>query len=156
MDFLKQFLRADILWFLVGVLLFLFELMAPGLVVLFFGLGACLTAVLCMFYPDISINSQLLIFVASSIVFLVCLRWWLKRVFRGLTPGGKAMGINRCEYLGEQAVVKERIPAGLRGKVEFHGSDWQAQAEQAIEPGTVVEIVGQDNLILKVRPLGSK
>lgn len=156
MEFLKQFLRPDIIWFLVGVLLFLFELMVPGLVVLFFGLGACLTAVICMLYKDIGINSQLLIFLASSIVFLVCLRWWLKKVFRGLTPGGKEMGVNRCEYLGEQAVVKERIAPGLRGKVEFHGSDWQAQAEQTLESGAVVEIVGQDNLVLKVRPLGLK
>ena len=156
MEFLKQFLRPDIIWFLVGVLLFLFELMAPGLIVLFFGLGACLTAVICMLYKDLGINGQLLIFLASSIVFLVCLRWWLKKVFMGLTPKSKEMGINRCEYLGEQATVKERIAPGLRGKIEFHGTDWQAQAEQALEPGTIVEVVGQDNLVLKVRSLGSK
>jgi membrane protein implicated in regulation of membrane protease activity len=99
---------------------------------------------------------QLFVFLASSIVFLVCLRWWLKKVFTGLTAGSKEMGVNRCEYIGEQATVKERIAPGLRGKVEFHGSDWQAQAEQTLEPGAVVEIIGQDNLVLKVRSLGSK
>ncbi len=155
MDFLKQYFRADFIWFLIGVLLFLLELLAPGLILLFFGLGACFTAVVCL-RNDLGLNAQLLVFLASSMVFLVCLRWWLKKVFTGLAPTSREMGISRCEYLGEQAVVRERIPAGLRGKVEFHGSDWQAQAEEVIDPGTVVEIIGQDNLVLKVRPLGSK
>jgi inner membrane protein len=155
MDFFKQLLRPDMIWFLVAALLFLLELIAPGLILMFFGLGACFTAVVCL-RNELSLNSQLLVFLGSSIMFLVCLRWWLKKVFTGLSPAGKEMGTSCCEYLGEQATVKERIPAGLRGKVEFHGSDWQAQADEAVEPGTIVEIVGQENLVLKVRPLGSK
>lgn len=41
----------------------------------------------------------------------------------------------------------------LDGKVELHGSDWRATAEEAIEAGTPVKVVGRNGLTLAVRRL---
>ena len=53
--------------------------------------------------------------------------------------------------VGQRAVVKEKILPKLGGKVEFHGSNWEARADQEIAEGTVVEIIGKDNITLKVK-----
>lgn len=60
---------------------------------------------------------------------------------------------NLEEFIGQRAVVKERIVPNSRGKVEFHGTDWQAEADEEIAEGTAVEIIGKDNITLKVKAL---
>ena len=57
------------------------------------------------------------------------------------------------EFIGERAVVKSKIAPNSGGKVEFHGTDWQAQSEEEIEEGTIVKIVGKENITLKVKTL---
>lgn len=49
--------------------------------------------------------------------------------------------------------MKEKIVPKSGGKVEFHGSHWEAQADQEIAEGTIVEIVGKDNITFKVKAL---
>ena len=55
-----------VIWFLVGLGLLLLELVLPGLVILFFGVGAWVTALVCAF-TDISLNWQILIFLVASL-----------------------------------------------------------------------------------------
>ena len=62
METLKGFLEPEVIWFLVGILLLVMEFMLPGLIIAFFGVGACVVAIVCMF-ADISLNAQLLIFI---------------------------------------------------------------------------------------------
>ena len=57
------------------------------------------------------------------------------------------------EFIGERAVVIEKIMIKSPGKVELHGTNWIAVADQEIEQGTVVEIVSKDNITLKVKPV---
>ena len=47
----------------------------------------------------------------------------------------------------------EKIRPNIGGKVEFHGTNWNAVADKEIEVGAVVEITGKDNLTLKVKSL---
>ena len=42
METLKDFLKPEIIWFLIGILLLIMELFVPGLIVMFFGLGRSL------------------------------------------------------------------------------------------------------------------
>jgi membrane protein implicated in regulation of membrane protease activity len=37
--------------------------------------------------------------------------------------------------------------------VEFHGTDWAAEADEEIPEGTMVEIIGKENITLKVKIL---
>jgi membrane protein implicated in regulation of membrane protease activity len=55
------------------------------------------------------------------------------------------------EFVGQRAIVKEKILPKLGGKVEFHGTNWEARADQEIAEGTVVEIIGKDNITFKVK-----
>ena len=151
-DSFKDFLRPEIIWTLVGLALLLLELMLPGLIVFFFGMGAFVVALVSAFTP-ITLEWQLGIFIISSVAMLLCLRHLLKKVFMGTQTSINGMNENLSEYIGQQAVVKGQIAPGKKGKVEFHGTDWTAESEHTIEPGITVEIVGQNNIVLKVKPI---
>ena len=149
---LKGFLKPEIIWALVGIVLLLLEFTMPGLIIAFFGAGALIVALVCL-VTDVSLNIQLVIFIVSSILLLIFLRKWLKGIFTGNLGSEKGASGDLKEFVGERAVVKERITPELDGRVEFHGTSWKAQADEEIQKGTVVQITGQSNITLKVKPL---
>lgn len=151
-DSIKDYLRPELIWFLVGLTLLILEFAMPGLIVFFFGVGACVVAIVCL-VTEISINVQLIIFIGASVLSLLLLRKWLKGVFLGHTVSKQDLKENLEEFVGQHAVVKEKIVPKAGGKVELHGTNWLAQAEQEIAEGTVVEIIGKDNITLKVKVL---
>ena len=69
-----------VIWFLIGLGLLLLELILPGLVILFFGIGAWITALVCAI-ADINLNWQIFIFLVASLLGLVLLRKYLKKRF---------------------------------------------------------------------------
>jgi len=152
MNAIKDFLTPEIIWFLVGLALLLLELAAPGLIVGFFGIGAWIVAVVCLF-ADVSLNAQLIIFIVSSVLSLLLLRRWLKGIFLGHAGTRQDLRHDIEEFVGQRATVREKIVPKRGGKVEFHGSNWEAQADQEIAEGAVVEIIGKDNITLKVKAL---
>ena len=153
MDAIKDFLKPELIWFLVGLLLLIFEFMLPGLIIAFFGVGAWLVALLCLLsdYVQGSINTQLIIFILASVLSLLCLRRWLKGIFMGHIVSKQDMTENLEEFMGQRAVVIETITPKAGGKVEFHGTNWAAFADVEIAEGSVVEIIGKENITLKVK-----
>ena len=152
MDTLKDFLKPELIWFLVGLILLIMEFVMPGLIVAFFGVGAWIVAIICLFI-DIPLNAQLLIFIVTSVLSLLLLRKWLKGIFMGHVVSKQDVKENLEEFVGQRAVVKERIVPNGGGKVAFHGTDWNAEADEEIAEGTAVEIIGKDNITLKVKAL---
>jgi membrane protein implicated in regulation of membrane protease activity len=152
MNTINAFLTPEIIWFLVGLALLILELALPGLIVGFFGIGAWIVAIVCLF-AKIGTNAQLIIFIASSVLSLLLLRRWLKGIFLGHAGSKQDLKHDLEEFVGQRALVKEKIVPKLGGKVEFHGSHWEAQADQEIAAGTVVEIIGKDNITFKVKAL---
>ena len=152
METLKEFLKPELIWFLIGLMLLILEFALPSLIVFFFGLGALVVAFICLFM-NVSLNTQLLIFILSSVLSLVCLRKWLKGLFKGFIVSKQKTSENIEEFIGKRAVVKEKIMPQVPGKVEFHGTNWAAEADEEIAEGTMVKIIGKDNITLKVKPL---
>ena len=149
---LKDFVRPDVIWALVAIGLLLLELMLPGLVIFFFAVGAFVVAIVCLF-TDIALSTQLLIFIGASIVSLVALRRWLKTIFMGHVASKQNARENFDEFVGEKGVATSVITPKAGGRIELHGTSWQAEADEEIAEGTVVEIIGKDNITFKVKPL---
>lgn len=143
--------QSELYWFLLGLVLMLSELVLPGFVIMFFGIGAWITALCIFFGVADQFNVQLVIFLASSVLSLVFFRKHGKRYFTGKVSA-KLDDID--DVKGARAVVVEDISLQRPGKVEFHGTNWNATAEQEIAKGTPVEILERQNLTLKVRPFG--
>ena len=149
---ISDFLKPEIIWFLVGLVLIILEFVIPGLVISFFGVGALAVAGVCL-VTEISLNVQLLIFIVCSVLSLVLLRKWIKGIFMGHVGATQDARQNLEEFVGHRAVVKERIGPKLAGKVEFHGTNWIAWADEEIAEGTPVEIIQKKNLTFKVKAL---
>ena len=71
------------MWFILGIVLLAVELVSPAFVLFFFGFGAWAAGVTALFVDDLTI--EVIVFGASSIVFLLSLRRLFVRSFRGKT-----------------------------------------------------------------------
>ncbi|MFP4302780.1 MAG: NfeD family protein [Spirochaetaceae bacterium] len=135
-------------WGVVGIVLLVSELLVPGFVIFFFGLGALITAVASLILPPVagSLALQGIVWALGSILSLRFLRRRFARVFRGGTvePVGEA-------DLGRTVVVTERITPGRPGRVRFQGTSWKAVSyTETFKPGDKAQIVQEDNLTLIV------
>jgi len=145
-----QLTFASLLWLLVGVLLFILELMLPGFVLFFFGVGAWITAITSWLWP-IELSGQLAIFTASSLLSLLVLRSFIRKTFfGGRTDSG---GDNPLAREGEIAEVLVTIEPPAEGKIRYSGSSWRATAGERIEAGEMAAIVRQEGLIMRVRKI---
>jgi len=136
-----------VIWFLVGLGLLLLELVLPGLVILFFGAGAWITALVCAF-TDINLNFQILIFLVASLLGLVLLRSYLKKRFFGRKE--KETEDQLEEFIGKKAQATEDFKDGS-GKVEFKGTRWSARCDKSVSKGEWVTIESKDSLTLNVK-----
>ncbi|MBN1362352.1 MAG: NfeD family protein [Sedimentisphaerales bacterium] len=152
MEWLRENLSPEVVWFIVGLVLLLAEFMVPGLIIAFFAVGAWVVALVCVFRP-MSINAQLGLFIVSSVVALLVVRQRIAGMFKGFTSGEQDGNVDLNDFIGQRAVVTKAITSKLPGQVEFHGSRWLAEAAEEIPEGAVVEITGKDNLTLKVKVL---
>jgi membrane protein implicated in regulation of membrane protease activity len=152
MDAIKEFLKPEIIWILIGLVLLIMEFMLPGLIIAFFGVGAIVVAIVCLI-TDISVEAQLIIFIVSSVLSLLCLRSWLKGIFIGHVKGRQDITEDIEEFVGERAVVVEKITPKARGKVELHGTNWTAEADVEIAEGAAVEVIAKNSLTLRVKTL---
>lgn len=145
----------NIIWFIVGVGFIFLEFVIPGLVIAFFGLGAIITAIVITIIK-ISIAGQVLIFTVSSVLSIILLRRYLKKIFAGDETDAEDYG-NFNVDIGMIVPVTELIePNVIGGKVKYQGANWKAKADEMISPGESVEIVGRENLTLIVKKIKDK
>jgi inner membrane protein len=147
MNTVMQYVRPDLIWFIIGLCLCLIEFVAPGLVFIFFGIGALIVSGICMVF-SISLTAQLLIFLVTSFACLAFLRKHFSTIFSGGVKDEKKIIEN---YTGEKVVVKERISPSCPGKVELFGTLWNAESASSLEPGDIAEVIERKNLVLIVK-----
>lgn len=151
-DTMDKWLKPELIWFVIGLILIILEFLIPGLITIFFGIGAWIVSVICLFL-DISLNLQLSIFLISSVLLLVSLRKWFKTLFTRKPGTGRAEDEVADEFIGQKAVVTEKITPNRKGRVEFRGSYWTAESYETIPEGASVEILDKDNITLIVKSL---
>jgi membrane protein implicated in regulation of membrane protease activity len=135
-----------IIWFLIGLFCVIAEFFAPGVIIVFFGVGAWVVALLCL-GTEISTAYQIAVFTVVSIGALVLLR---KR-FNPPADGGPDID----EFIGRTAVVLEPMRRGRPGRVTFKGAAWKAEttSEEWLEKGRYVSIIARESILLFVEPL---
>lgn len=145
--------NVTLMWFFVGLFLVLAELAAPGFIIIFFGIGAWITTIMILLGLAPTFNIQLLIFLFSSVASLLLFRKKGKQIFEGKVSGMLKPGQSIDEIKGGKAVVMRAIQPPKTGRVEYHGTLWEAQSDVAIPDGAIVEIIERVNLTLRVKPL---
>ena len=143
------FMRPDLFWFILGLVFLLLELVIPGFVIFFFGVGAWITSLVCLL-ANPGLDLQIIIFSLTSIISLILLRRMLTRRF--FTENSGSPDTLEDEFIGKEVLALEDIAKGAWGKVEFKGATWKARAKEDIKSGQTVEIADKESINLIVKP----
>lgn len=151
---MPNWITPALLWFMGGVIFLLIELAAPGVLLIFFAIGAWVTAI-CLWVGIISSTTvSLAVFIIVSVASLLLLRRRLKHVFHGVMDSAQDSEAELDEFVGKIVTVTETIDNSRNtGKIEIRGAQWEARSDERIEAGAAVEIVSRDNITLQVKPL---
>lgn len=140
------------LWVYAGAALMLLELIAPGFILCFFGLSAATVGILRFAFGDaFTLTGQLAAFSVFSVLYIVILRRYLKRVFVGGKVETKTDFDN--ESVGRVGKLTVAVRPPLTGRVMLGDSEWTAESERPIEVGANVRVIAQQNLTMKVEEI---
>ncbi len=133
------------IWLSLGILLAIAELVAPGVFLIWLGIGALLTGVTALL-TDLPVWAQLGEFAVLSIVAVYLGRQFLGRPDR--QPGDPLLNDRVARLIGSQVIVEEAIVAGS-GKVRVGDGLWLATGED-VPVGAVVHVTGARDGVLIV------
>jgi membrane protein implicated in regulation of membrane protease activity len=142
-------------WFAIGFVFLFLEITTPGIVFVFFGLGAWAVMVL-LFVLPLPLYSQWIIFIVLSVAFLVVLRKKLNALFRKKEEGrtdSLSDPLVANQYIGREVVVMQAISPEKSGVIELNGSNWQARSLHSLPQGANAKIVELKDLIVWVEPV---
>lgn len=144
------FIHPALYWLIIGVILFVLELVLPGFILFFFAVGALVTAFVAYLLP-IGAAWQLALFMACSLLSLFLLRDVIQRRFFKEKPGLQDVDADQVLIPeGERGVVSVTIAPPGEGRVKCAGSSWRATADERIEEGEIVAVVRQKGLVVHV------
>ena len=141
--------KPELFWFILGLGFFLMELIIPGFFIFFFGLGAWITALICL-VADPSINMQIIIFAITSVLSLIGLRRIIQKKFF-YSRENKSDEVED-EFTGKEGLAVADFGGMHTGKVEFKGTTWTAESTSEIIKGQRVVIMQKESFKLIVEP----
>ena len=141
-----------VLWLALGVILIALEIIIPGFIIFWFGLGGIITA-LFSFTGIIQDEVYLwILFFASSMIFLTIWFTLLKKYFN---PKEEERDPTLIHLKGKCTV---NIEKGRPGEVElyesFHGlTKWKAEASETISEGEEIQVIETSGIKLIVKKI---
>ncbi|MCY4211722.1 MAG: NfeD family protein [Gammaproteobacteria bacterium] len=146
-------ISAEHIWLLIGFILIFLEFIAPGLIFIFFGMGAITVGLLIFAGIPSSGSIPFFIFSGVSLGYLLLLRKFFKNWFTGRTLSERATG-DDDDFIGSVAEVTSGFEKGQinHGRVMYRGALWDAQTDQkhSLAVGDKVKIVNRKNSLLIV------
>ncbi len=134
-------------WLILGVLLIVLEIFAPGVVFLWVGGAAIATGVVAWLAPDMMVQWQVILFAVLSVVSVFSGRMWLKA--HPVETDHPALNRRGEQYVGRRFTLSKAITSGF-GKITVDDSTWKVSGEDMAE-GTEVEVTGIDGTVLSVK-----
>ncbi|WIM06220.1 MAG: NfeD family protein [Candidatus Nitricoxidivorans perseverans] len=136
-------------WAVAGIVLILAELAVPAFVLVWFGLGALLVA-LVVALAAIGLTAQLAVWLVVSLAFVAL---WFK-VFKPESHKTR-IGMSDSDVTGEIGLLARDVAPFEKGEVRFQkpilGTDsWPCIADEAIKAGERVKVVDVEGSFLKV------
>ena len=132
-------------WILAGLILIL-ELTAPAFFFLWLGIAAAAVGMILLVFPDISIETQLVLFGIASIVAV--LAWRKYRESRPRKTDQPNLNRRGHQYIGRTFSLEEPIVNGV-GKVTVDDSTWKVKGPD-MAAGTHIRVTGVDGTVFTV------
>jgi membrane protein implicated in regulation of membrane protease activity len=142
------------LWALAGIVCIGLEMLLPGFVIFFFGLGGLLTA-LCCLVPFIGDQTwiQVILFMVFSVGSLVVFRRKFTKIFAGTVFDSKH-GNDEADGIGKTAEVLETAGPVVEGRIKFQGTSWKAHTKDGeCTSGSIAKIVSREGMTYIIEPI---
>ena len=137
-------------WMILAAILFVFEITAPGIFFMWFGLAAIATGLIA-FAVDVGWQWQLVWFCLLSVIFVVVAWKYLRK--HPLESERPLLNERAVRHIGETHDLVDPIVNG-RGSVKIGDSIWRVEGPE-LPKGARVRVLGADGTLLKVAPAGS-
>jgi membrane protein implicated in regulation of membrane protease activity len=134
-------------WMILAAILFVLEIMAPGIFFMWFGLAAGVTGLI-VFRYDVSWQWQLIFFCGLSLVSVLAAARYLRK--HPLESDRPLLNERAVRHIGESHDLVDPIVNG-RGSVKIGDSIWRVTGPE-LPSGARVTVVGADGSLLKVVP----
>ncbi len=134
-------------WILAGVLLII-ELTVPAFFFLWLGIAAGATGLIVLVFPNLGMETQLVLFAVLSIVAVIA---W--RRYREISvPESDQPNLNRRgrQYVGREFTLDAPIVNGV-GKIDVDDSTWRVRGPN-LPAGSQVRVTNVDGVVLLVEP----
>lgn len=141
-----------VFWLAAGLIIIALEILVPGFVIFWFGIGAIITSVFVFLGLQADSSAAWLIFFGSSFALLLFWHIVLKKYF-----GKKVTDDTRDPTLNNlRGRAKTPIEQHKTGEVElysmFHGlKDWKAESDEFIGEGDEIEVIEARGIRLLVK-----
>ena len=135
-------------WMTFGLILMVLELIVPGTFIVWFGLGAVATGIVCALLP-LSVSGQIVVFTICSTVSVFFGSFVYKRIFGANKEVGQQDRIGAQKYIGQTFKVVEAIEEG-KGKIAVGDTVWLAKSSHDVAKGRRVKVVDVKGTILIV------
>jgi membrane protein implicated in regulation of membrane protease activity len=132
-------------WMILAAILFVLEIMAPGIFLMWFGLAAIATGLI-VFRYDVIWQWQLIWFCMLSVAFVVLAWKYLRK--HPLESDRPLLNERAVRHIGESHDLIDPIVNG-RGSVKIGDSIWRVTGPE-LPSGARVTVVGADGTLLKV------
>ena len=139
-------------WIALGLVLMGVEIIIPGFVIFWFGVGGLITGLLCWAGIIKTPFWQWIVFFGSSLAFLAAWFLFFKRFFQKIDPSD----VRDPTLLDLRGKVTSKIEPGKPGKVKlydaYHGlKEWKAESNETILEDEEISVLESSGINLVVR-----
>ncbi len=136
-------------WWIAAIVLIVVEVFAPGTVALWMGVSAAVVGLLLLAIPDLTWQTQFLVFAILSVATVI---GWRTYQLRYPTVSDQPTLNRRGEqYVGRVFTLDEAIVNGT-GKIHVDDTMWKVEGADLAE-GTQVRVTGVESTVLTVEPV---
>lgn len=139
-------------WMVLGIVLIVIELVAPGIWFLWLGIGAIATGIVVLLFADLPWQFQAVVFSGFSVVSIVIGRVIMRRTKQ--SEDHPMLNRRGQSYIGDVFILENDTKLG-RGDVRIGDSLWRVQLPdrtQELSAGAKVTVTGLEGATLLVIP----
>ena len=137
-------------WWVLGVVLLILEVFAPGAFFLWLALAAGIVGLVVMMIPAMAWEAQLLLFALLSVASFLLGRLWLRR--HPIETDLPTLNRRGEQYVGRVFTLEEPVVNG-NGKIRVDDTTWKIRGDDCVS-GTRVRVTGVDGTVLLIDQAG--
>ena len=137
-------------WWVLGVVLLILEVFAPGAFFLWLALAAGIVGLVVMMIPAMAWEAQLLLFALLSVASFLLGRLWLRR--HPIETDLPTLNRRGEQYVGRVFTLEEPVVNG-NGKIRVDDTTWKIRGDDCVA-GTRVRVTGVDGTVLLIDQAG--